>query len=294
MAPPTPASARLMLLDGHNLVYRSYYAVRGLARSDGRATNATFGVLRVIEMLRSHWHPTHWCVMFDAGRPEERMAALPEYKAQRKPMPDDLRPQFGDIQDYLRIADVPFVLTPGQEADDLIASAAARSARDGARVNIVSSDKDLAQLCSESVRMIFPGEPSRDFGPDGILERMGVPPHRIADWLALTGDTADNIHGVPGIGGKTAARILEQCPSLDRLWDALDTLVLTPRIKSLLRDHRAVVERNRVLTPLRTDLPLPSEWTLWTCRPTPPRAIPWLESMEFHSLARAQQQPELF
>ena len=137
-----------------------------------------------------------------------------------------------------------------------------------------------------ALRMPVPGR-----GAIGLPTHADIAP---GDWIALTGDTADNIPGVPGIGGKTAARILEQCPSLDRLWDALDTLVLTPRIKSLLRDHRAVVERNRVLTPLRTDLPLPSEWTLWTCRPTPPRAIPWLESMEFHSLARAQQQPELF
>ncbi len=294
MPSPTPGTARLMLLDGHNLVYRSYFAVRGLTRSDGRPTNATFGFLRVIEMLRAHWRPTHLCVMFDGGLPEERTSALPEYKAQRKPMPDDLRPQFGDIQEYLRLADIPFVLTPGEEADDLIASAVVRSSREGARVHLVSSDKDLAQLCTDTVRIIIPGDPTRDYGPDGIRERMGVAPLQIADWLALAGDTADNIPGVPGIGAKTAARILEQCSSLDHLWEVLDTLDLTPRIKALLREHRPVVERNRTLTPLRTDLPLPSDWVQWTSRPTPPRVIPWLETMEFHSLARAQQQPELF
>ena len=283
-----------MLLDGHNLVYRAYYAIRGLSRSDGRATNATFGFLKTLEMLRSHWHPTHWCVVFDGGLPEERLAALPEYKAQRKPMPDDLRPQFGDIQEYLSLAGIPFMLAPGQEADDLIASAAIRAGHEGAFVDIVSSDKDLAQLCTDSVRMISPGEPTVDFGPDGVQQRMGVPPRLIADWLALTGDAVDNIPGVPGVGAKTAARILEQCPSLDQLWDRLDSLDLTPRIKNLLREHRAAVERNRTLTPLRHDLPLPSAWTTWRCQPASARAVPWLESMEFHSLANAQKQPELF
>lgn len=290
----SPSPSRLMLLDGHNLVYRSYFAIRGLSRSDGRATNATFGFLKVLEMLRLHWHPTHWCVVFDGGLPEERLAALPEYKAQRKPMPDDLRPQFGDIQEYLALAGVPFLLAPGQEADDLIASAAIQAEGDGALVDIVSSDKDLAQLCTESVRIISPAEPTVDFGPDGVEARMGVPPRLIADWLALTGDTVDNIPGVPGVGPKTAARILAQCPVLDELWNRLDALDLTPRIRSLLREHRAAVERNRMLTPLRKDLPLPSAWSTWRCQPASARAVPWLESMEFHSLANAQKQPELF
>jgi DNA polymerase I len=285
---------RLMLLDGHNLAYRSFHAIRDLSRSDGHPTNATFGFLRALDRLRALWHPTHWCVIFDGGLPEARRSALPDYKAQRPPMPDPLRLQLADIQSYLGLARVPWLRQDGEEADDLIATAVHAAAGGGARVQVVSSDKDLAQLCTARVRLISPADCEHDLGPDGVEARLGVPPERVADWLALTGDTSDNIPGVPGIGPKTAARIVTQCPTLDALWDRLDTLDLTPRLRALLAEHRPAVERNRILVALREDLPLPTPWMEWRCRPTPPEARPWLEAMEFRRMADALSIPELF
>ena len=293
---PPPVSTKpqsLVLVDGHNIAYRSFHAIRDLSRRDGHPTNATFGFIRTVEAIRNQWHPTHWCVLFDGGLPEARLADLPEYKANRPPMPELLRPQLSDMQAYLDVSRIPWLRVEGQEADDLIATAAS-AARSSAMVHIVSSDKDLSQLCDEKISMIPPSDLARPQGPVEIEKRTGVPPSKIADWLALTGDTSDNISGVPGIGPKTAAQILHLFPDLDAVWSHLAQLPVSDRIRTLLAEHRDTVERNRRLTALHCDLPLPADWKTWACVPRPAAARPWLESMEFHSMARAAGTLELF
>jgi DNA polymerase-1 len=291
---PGPSPGGLILFDGHNVAYRMFHAIQGLSRRDGHPTNAIFGFLRLLDAVRRIWNPSHWCVLFDGGLPRHRMDALSEYKAQRAPMPEDLRLQLADLMDYLPRARIPFLRIEGQEADDVIATAARRAAG-SSLVRVVSSDKDLFQLCSERVTMILPADLTRAIGPADVLAKTGVPPERTVEWLALTGDTADNIPGIPGVGPKTATLLVQACAHIREFLACPDRAPVTPRIRKNLADHREAVLRNLELVRLRDDLPLPSEWNTWVCAdPVRSEVRPWLESMELHSLVRALKEPELF
>jgi len=211
----------LLLLDGTGIAYRSYHAIRGLKTRDGRPTNALFGFARALESERAKWNPTHWAVVFDGGRPAERLALLDSYKAQRKPMPDDLLQQLKLIDRYLELAGVPYILIPGKEADDLIAALARRAERRGWDVVVVSSDKDLLQLPSERIRLARPGKHGEVIDAVKVKELTGVEPEQIPLWLALIGDAVDNIPGVPGVGPKKAADLVNRYGSLSGVAAAL-------------------------------------------------------------------------
>ncbi len=284
----------LILMDGHNMAYRSFHAIRTLSTQDGHPTNALYGFIRALNQIRDRRSPTHWCVVFDGGLPEERTTALPQYKAQRPPMPESLRPQMDDIAEYLDLADVPRLRIEGQEADDVIASICARSAAPGVRILLVTSDKDFYQLVRPGVSLVPPSDLALTVDAASVQERTGVPPRWIVDWLALTGDTVDNIPGVPGIGPKTAAALLRKHEGMAGLLAALDGLE-PPRIRDLLGAHRPTIERNIVLMRLRTDLATGGSWADWRVRaPLPHRLEPFLRRMEFHSLLKDLREPRLF
>ena len=190
----------LILIDGHNVAYRSFHAIRELSTRDGHPTNALFGFIRALAAIRNRLRPTHWCVVFDGGLPAERMAALPEYKAQRPSMPEALRIQMDDIAEYLDLAEVPRLRLEGEEADDVIASVCAHASSGAEHIRLVTSDKDLYQLVRPGVSMAPPSDLGTTIDADAVAGKTGVPPGLIVDWLALTGDTVDNIPGVPGIG----------------------------------------------------------------------------------------------
>lgn len=283
----------LMLIDGHNLAYRSYFALPPLTSRDGTPTQALLGFARALRQLREIWRPSHWCVAFDGGLPARRTDALPTYKAQRPSMPDDLRSQMDLIADYLDRAGIARMRVEGEEADDIIASVALRASPE-AEVLVVSSDKDLCQLAGEHVWIVPPGKPGERWGPAEVVARYGVPPDRIVDMLALCGDASDNIPGVPGIGPKTSTALLKQFGSLDALWRSLDH-VRSEKTRAKLLEHRADVERNLGLLRLHTaDLP-PIDWhTCRFCHPDPAALRPLLERLDLHSLVRDAESPTLF
>ena len=284
----------LLLLDGHNLAYRAFYGLRELSTRDGRPTNAVYAFIRMLEQLRRIWMPTHWCVFFDGGLPAHRTEALPTYKAQRKPMPDPLRAQLPVIDAYLDRAAVPRRRIEGQEADDLIATACGRARAEAGRVLIVSSDKDLFQLVGGPVFMVSPADPGRLIDGSGIEARTGVPPAGIVEWLALTGDTADNIPGIPGVGPKTATALLARFGSLAAVWARLDE-VDPPRLREKLRTHRATVERNLEMMRLHADVDGTPDWRACGAVRAPAAALrPFFEDLEFHSLVKELAEPELF
>ncbi len=277
----------LLLVDGTGVAYRAFYAIRELSTADGRPTNAVFGFIKMIHQLGEVWKPTHWAVVFDGGLPRERMSRLPTYKAQRPPMPDDLRGQFEPIEDFLRRSEVPAIRLDGEEADDVMATLAARGRERGMEVVMASSDKDLYQLIGEGVTMVSPSKTGMRMGPAEVAEKTGVPPARVVDWLALTGDSVDNIPGVPGVGEKTAAKLLAQFGSLAELWEKLGE-VNPPRIREALQAHREDVARNVELVRLRRDVPLDVDWDAMRVRPPDAsRLVPFYRRMEFGSLARA-------
>ncbi|MCC6160164.1 MAG: DNA polymerase I [Deltaproteobacteria bacterium] len=207
-------SQRLFLIDGSGFIFRAFYGVRRLSTSTGVPTNAVFGfATMMMKLLRDH-APTHVAVVFDTKEPTFRHEIYPDYKANRDAPPDDLVPQFGLIRELVDAFGWPRIERAGFEADDVIGTLADRGAESGFEVVIVSSDKDLCQLLAERVRMY---DPMKDVwtGPDDLKERFGGGPERVVEVLALAGDTSDNVPGIPGVGEKTAVKLLDEFGSFD-------------------------------------------------------------------------------
>jgi len=279
-------SKTLLLIDGAAMAYRAFYAIQNLSTRTGQPTNALFGFIRMANQLAVQWRPTHRAVVFDAGLPVTRMTLLPSYKQQRPPMPDELRSQFPLIEEFLRRAGIPALRVQGQEADDTMASFAALAAAEDAETLLATSDKDLFQLVTERIAIVAPTASGGRMGAAEVRGKMGVPPELIVELLALTGDTVDNIPGVPGVGPKTAAKLLTEFGSLAGLWARLDA-VTGDKTRAALAAHRADVERNVQLIRLRTDLVECVDWAALVVRPAPFAALRdfYLE-MDLHSLAR--------
>src|SRR5271170_5037757 len=246
---------RLLIIDGHAYAYRAFHAIRELRAPDGQPTNAIYGFVKMLAKMRADVAPTHLLVVWDGGLSAERLAVLPEYKAQRPAMPDDLRPQLDGIAGWLQAAGVASFCRAGVEADDYIACLARRAAGKNVPVVIASADKDFMQLVSPRVGLLNPNDKSGTIWTDGrVRDKTGVEPSQIVDWLALMGDTVDNIPGVPGVGPKTAAELLNRFGSVENLFARLDE-VQSEKLRASLRDSADVVRRNRELVRLHDDLP---------------------------------------
>lgn len=272
----------LLIVDGHAYAYRAFHAIRGMRSPTGEPTNAIFGFIKMLAKLRSNLAPSHLLVVWDGGLNSNRLAALPEYKAQRPPMPAELAVQIDKLVAYLGAAGVASYCREGVEADDYIASVAKRAEQAGFNVIIASSDKDFMQLVtpeskSESATSrLATGNSERGtrnsgsgtgriclFNPhdktetvwtaEQVLAKTGVHPMQIVDWLALIGDNVDNIPGVPGVGPKTAAELLEQFGSVAELYTHLEA-VKSDRLRAALQASAEVVKRNLDLIRLPDDL----------------------------------------
>ncbi|HEY1663260.1 MAG TPA: 5'-3' exonuclease H3TH domain-containing protein [Verrucomicrobiae bacterium] len=235
---------RLLIVDGHAYAYRAFYAIRELRSPAGKPTNAIYGFVKMLEKMRATTGPTHLMVVWDGGLSSARMAALPEYKAQRPEMPEDLRPQLDEITAYLDAAGIASYCGSGIEADDYIACLARQAADLGMNVIIASSDKDFMQLVSARVGLLNPNDKSETIWTDEqVRAKAGVEPSQIVDWLSLMGDSVDNIRGVPGVGPKTATDLLKQFGSIENLYRHLDG-VKSERLRGALRESESVVQRN--------------------------------------------------
>jgi DNA polymerase-1 len=204
---------------------------------------------------RERVQPSHVMVIWDGGLAQERMTLLPEYKAQRREMPDDLRQQLDPIVDYLRAANVFSLLKENCEADDCIAALTRQATAGGMEVVIASSDKDFMQLVSPKVKMLNPHDKSETLcGEEEVKRKTGVEPTQIVDWLSLIGDTADNIPGVPGVGPKTATDLLRQFGSIKELFSRLPE-VKSERLRANLQASAELVCRNLQLIRLKDETP---------------------------------------
>jgi DNA polymerase I len=246
---------RLLIVDGHAYAYRAFYAIRDLRSPSGQPTNAIYGFVKMLAKMRAALWPTHLIVVWDGGLSAERVAALPEYKAQRPQMPDDLRPQLDGIVSYLKAANVASFCGDGIEADDYIACLARHASDAGMAVVIASSDKDFMQLVSRRVGLLNPNDKSETVWTDEqVRAKTGVGPSQIVDWLGLMGDSVDNIPGVPGVGPKTAADLLNRFGSVAELLGRLDE-VKSEKLREALRASAEAVRRNLKLVKLQDDLP---------------------------------------
>jgi DNA polymerase-1 len=246
---------RLLIIDGHAYAYRAFHAIRELRSPGGQPTNAIYGFVKMLAKMRAVIGPSHLIVVWDGGLSAERTALLPEYKAQRPGMPDDLKLQLDGIVGYLKAAGIASFCREGVEADDYIACLARRASDAGMTVVIASADKDFMQLVSARVGLLNPNDKNGTIWADGqVRAKTGVAPSQIVDWLSLTGDTVDNIPGVAGVGPKTAAELLNQFGSVAALYGRLDE-VKSEKLRAAVRDAAAAVRRNCELVRLRDDLP---------------------------------------
>jgi DNA polymerase-1 len=245
---------RLLIVDGHAYAYRAFFAIRELRSPSGQPTNAIYGFVKMLAKMRASLKPTHLIVVWDGGLSAERMAALPEYKAQRPEMPDDLKPQLDEIVGYLKAAQITSFCRDGVEADDYIACLSRQAVAADMAVVIASSDKDFMQLVSLQVGLLNPSDKSElVWTGEQVRAKTGVEPSQIVDWLALMGDSVDNIPGVPGVGPKTATDLIKRFGSVDGLLGRLDE-VKQEKLQASLRASVTAVRRNLDLVRLQDDL----------------------------------------
>ena len=251
-------AARVLIVDGHALAYKMFHALPEMTSPAGAPTNAIFGFIKSLRRTLEELQPTHGVVVWDGGLSTERLALLPEYKAQRAPMPDSLRSQLSPLQQWVCLAGWECIRQDATEADDIIGTLALEAERSGAEVLILSPDKDFMQIVSERVHLLRArGGGLERYTPGLVREKIGVAPEQIVDWLSLVGDASDHIEGVPGVGAKTAAKLLEEFGSLSALFERVEC-VQPERLRKLLETHKALLERNRELITL-TRLP---QWEL--------------------------------
>ena len=219
---------KIAVIDGNSLMHRAFHAVPPTMNApDGTPTNAVFGFISMLLKFLDVSAPDAVVCAFDAGRPAFRMEALEQYKAQRPPMDDALRAQFPIIEELLESMNIPVVRVAGWEGDDVLGTVAARDEQLGFRTLLVSGDKDVYQLCSDLTHVMTTRKGITDiaiYGPDEVRERYGVGPEQFPDFLGLKGDSSDNIPGVPGVGDKTAAKLLGAYGSLEGIYEHIDEL----------------------------------------------------------------------
>ena len=250
---------RLLLLDGHSLAYRAFYAlpVENFSTTTGQPTNAVYGFLSMLINALRDEVPTHVAVTFDLSRQTFRSEAYPEYKAGRATTPEEFRPQIGLIREVLDAMRVPVVTAEGFEADDVIATLATRAESEGFEVRVISGDRDTFQLVDDRVTVLYPRKGVSDLArmtPAAVEEKYGLTPAQYPDFAALRGDPSDNLPGIPGVGEKTATKWIREFGSFGALVDRVDEV--GGKVGDALRANLATVIRNRSLTELVRDVPL--------------------------------------
>jgi len=251
-----PAIKPLVLIDGSNWLYRAFHALPPLANPQGQPTGAVYGLGNMLRRLYKDYSPQRIAVVFDPRGKTFRHEIYAEYKATRDSTPEDLSIQFPAIRELLEAMAMPVLQIDGIEADDVIGTLAMKAVAAGEEVVIVTGDKDLAQLVSPQIKLLDTMK-NRTLDREAVIERFGVPPECIVDYLALVGDTSDNIPGVPGCGPKTAAKWLNEYGSLDALVAHADEI--KGKIGEKLRAALNVLPLSHDLATIRTDIPLPLE-----------------------------------
>jgi DNA polymerase-1 len=279
-----PSQETLYLLDGHALIFQVFHAIGSMNSPSGLPTNALFGFTRDLLYLRGERKPDYMVCAFDLSGPTFRDKVYPEYKAHRAPMPEDLSLQIEPIHQLLEGMRVPVLTSEGYEADDVIATVARAAAARGLDVFICSNDKDCRQLLSERIK-IFNLRKREVFDADALQKEWGVIPDQMVDLQALVGDAVDNVPGVPGIGLKTASKLLQDYGTVENLLAHVDEVAGEKRRQNL-REAGPLLERSRTLVRLASDVPLAMDWKAWRLRePVAPRLLELFREWGFHRFA---------
>src|SRR5215212_1838816 len=258
-APSPGARPRLLLLDGHSLAYRAFFAlpVENFSTTTGQPTNAVYGFTSMLINVLRDEQPTHLAVAFDVGRKTFRSEIFAEYKANRSESPTDFRGQVSLVQEVLGALHVPVITAENYEADDVIATLTVQAVEQGMDVLICTGDRDALQLVNEHVTVLYPRKGVSDltrFTPEEVETKYGLTPAQYPDFAALRGDPSDNLPSIPSVGEKTAAKWVREYGSLDALVDQVDTV--KGKVGEKLREHLSSVLQNRRLTELDRAVPL--------------------------------------
>ncbi|MCH5269049.1 MAG: DNA polymerase I [Lachnospiraceae bacterium] len=282
---------KLVLIDGHSILNRAFYGLPDLTNSEGMHTNAVYGFLNIMLKILEEEKPDYFTVAFDVKHPTFRHEMYQEYKGTRKGMPDELKEQVPVIQDVLKAMGVPIVMQAGFEADDILGSLAKQAESKGMEVSLVSGDRDLLQLATDSILIRIPktkrgGTEIENYHTQEVIDKYGLTPPQIIDLKGLMGDASDNIPGVPGVGEKTAVKILTAFPTVEEAYEHIEE-VEPKRARELLREHRELAFLSKKLATIKTDCELDFSWEdaklgdLFTTE-----AFAWVKRLELKSLLK--------
>ncbi len=255
--------AKVCLIDGSGYIFRAFYALPNMTAPDGTPVNAVYGFVTMFMRLLKNIPCDYCVVLFDAKRQNFRNEIFSAYKATRSETPELLIPQFDLIHEAVHVLNLPYVMQEGYEADDLIATYAKQAVDAGNEVIVVSGDKDLMQLICDKVSY-YDGMKDKYFGPEEVKEKFGVYPDRVTDVQALSGDSIDNVPGVPGIGPKTAAELINQFGSLENLLQNAEQIPQTKRRQTIL-DNAEAARISYELVKLKTDVPVEHQLSEFCC-----------------------------
>ncbi|HFB65756.1 MAG TPA: DNA polymerase I, partial [Aeromonadales bacterium] len=270
----------IILVDASSYLFRAYHAMPPLTNSKGQATGAIYGVINMMKRMLSDYKPCYMAMIFDAKGKTFRDELYDQYKAHRPPMPDDLREQIEPLHQLIRAMGMPIIVEPGVEADDVIGTFSKRFSATQP-VLISTGDKDLAQLVNDRVTLINTMN-NQLLTPEAVEHKFGVKPSQIVDYLALMGDTADNIPGIPKVGPKTAAKWIQTYGSLVNLIDHADEI--KGKVGESLRDNLELLPLSSTLVTIQCDLDLPETLEDLKIQPADTSALAsQLKNLEFNS-----------
>jgi len=281
----------LYLIDGNSYVHRAFHALPELTDTHGRPVNAVYGFVRMLMKVIRQEHPDYLTVCFDHPEPTFRHRIFSDYKKQRKKAPPELVQQIPMVEELVKKMSIPSAVLGGYEADDLIGTLAVRAKEQGIKVVIVTGDKDALQLVDGSISVL--NEPKNiRFNGEKVKEHFGVTPMQFIDFLALMGDSSDNIPGVPGIGKKTAQMLIDRYGSLDGIYANIDSI--TGHVGELLRRHKTDVYQAKQLVTIVTDVPIKSSVSeLKPGKPDKTELLDSLKELGFNTLIKEFQKPEI-
>lgn len=292
--PPSTPSPKILLIDGHSLAFRSYFAHAkgrdgGLRTKSGIPTSVSYGFLKSLLDTLEAERPEYVVIAFDLGEPTYRHEADDTYKAGRPETPEDFIPDLKNLQELLKALDLPILTAPGYEADDVIGTVARRASSEGFRVKILSGDRDLFQLIDpqHNITVLYLSTtfgkgtpPPKEFGVEEVKQKMGISPSQVVDYKALCGDSSDNIPGVKGIGDKTAVQLLSTYGSLDRIYASLDEI--KGAVKKKLEDGRDSALHSQYMAQIHLDVPVTVKLEDYKLEGFDTQALtPLLEKLEF-------------
>ncbi|MBQ2320291.1 MAG: DNA polymerase I, partial [Lachnospiraceae bacterium] len=284
-------SGKIVLIDGHSILNRAFYGVPDLTNSEGIHTNAVYGFLNIMFKILEQEKPEYLTVAFDVKKPTFRHEMYPEYKGTRKGMPDELREQVPVIQEVLKAMGVCIVMQGGYEADDILGTIARKAEKEGKEVTLVSGDRDLLQLASDKIKISIPktkkgGSEVEEYHTQEVIDKYSVTPAQIIDLKGLMGDTADNIPGVPGVGEKTAVKILAEFPSVEEAYENIDN-VMPKRAQNLLRENKELAILSKKLATIKTDCDIDYEFEMAVLKNLfTPEAFEWVKKLELKSIIK--------